>query len=98
MESLISIFLGFLFGLTFSQIVKDIFTLVFKFKVPELYNYSRMKIFLSSLGIYHFWEYLFKAKFKFKKNKNLDWHDFQIDHSYAYGAAMMMCLSEYYLR
>jgi len=57
-----------------------------------------MTLFISSLGLYHFWEYLFKAKFKLKKNKDLNWHDFQINHSYAFGAAMLMCLTEYSLR
>jgi len=57
-----------------------------------------MTLFISSLGLYHFWEYLFKAKFKLKKNKDLNWHDFQIDHSYAFCAALIMCLTEYSLR
>lgn len=44
------------------------------------------------MGLYHFMEYVFKLCFH---NYDLSWHDFQIDHSWAYAAAMLLCLVEY---
>ena len=54
-----------------------------------------MGLFLSSCGLYHFMEFMFKSEFY---HDDLTWHDFQIDHSAAYGVAMVVCLTEYTLR
>ena len=86
-ESLIAFCLGAFFGLTTMQVLKDIFTLTF-----EASNYSKLGIFISSLGLYHFMEYMYKAEYH---HYDLNWHDFQIDHSKAYGAAMFACVAEF---
>ena len=57
--------------------------------------FSKLGFFMSSCGLYHFMEYLYKCKYH---HAELDWHDFQIDHSWAYGAAMVMCLLEHGLK
>ena len=89
-ESLIAFCLGAFFGLTIMQVLKDIFTLSF-----EPSNYSKLGIFISSLGLYHFMEYMYKAEYH---HIDLNWHDFQIDHSKAYGVAMLPCMIEYGLK
>ena len=98
-ESMLSFTMGCFFGITFSQLIMD-FCLVVTgyqdFDYGELSrNYGKLGLFCSSCGLYHFMEFMFKSEFY---QDDLSWHDFQIDHSWAYGVAMLMCLAEYTVR
>lgn len=86
-ECIISFCLGCFFGLTASQVLIDGFKMNY-----QLSHYSKMGFFISSCGIYHFMEFMYKSEYH---HMDLNWHDFQIDHSLAYGAAMIMCLVEF---
>lgn len=58
-----------------------------------------MGLFISSCGLYHFGEYMYKCKYQFwGQDDKLSWHDFQIDHSWAYLVAMGLCFAEYGFR
>jgi hypothetical protein len=93
LESIISIFLGCLFGITFGQILIDIFSLPKIF--PDLKNYSKLGFYLSSLGIYHYMEYIYKSEYH---HKNLSWHDFLLDYSVDYVVAILLSFAEYFTR
>ena len=60
-----------------------------------LSNVTKLKIFGSSCGLYHYMEFMYKLEYHFY---DLTWHDFQIDHSLAYVVAMCVCLFEYGLK
>jgi protein-S-isoprenylcysteine O-methyltransferase len=52
----------------------------------------------SSIGLYHFAEYMYKLCYQHINEPDLSWNDFQINHSSAYIIAMMVCLAEFSLR
>ena len=89
-ESAISFVLGCFFGITVCQLFIDLY----KGEITSE-NYSKMGFFISSCGIYHYMEFMYKSEFY---NHDLSWHDFQIDHSKAYGIAMLLCLIEFKAR
>ena len=85
-EAVISFMLGCFLGLTVCPLVKSMFVMGVD---PSL---SKLGFFLSSYGLYHFAEFMFKQKHYYY---DLTWHDFQLDHSVPYMVAMVMCLSEH---
>ena len=58
-------------------------------------NYSKLGVFCSSCGLYHFMEFMFKSEYY---QNDVSWHDFQLDHSWAYGVAMCLCFAEFSIR
>ena len=66
--------------------------------MPKVFEYSKINTFFSSLGLYHFCEYMFKLTFKTVKEKDITWNDFLINYSIEYGGAMSICLIEYTTR
>ena len=67
-ESIISCLLGCFFGLTIIQVILDIFNLEISYG-----EYSKMGFFLSSLGIYHYMEFMYKCEHHIH---DLSWNDF----------------------
>lgn len=100
-ESIISFLLGSFFGITVTQIIMDVLIFVViqgqtdKFTLLGK-NHNKMGFFLSSLGLYHFAEYMYKCRYQFFGNdKKLNWNDFQLNHSWAYNLAIFLCFCEY---
>lgn len=67
-ESVISFLLGYLFGITVCQLLLDLINFKMNYE-----RYSKLGGFLSSLGLYHFMEFMFKSE---HYNHDLSWHDF----------------------
>lgn len=83
-ECFISFWLGYAFASAIGPTITGNFALV-----------SKILFFITSCGLYHYMEFMFKCEYH---NWDLSWHDFQIDHSWAYGAAMVMCLVEHFVK
>lgn len=88
-EAFISFGLGFFFGHTAAPLLVSIAKLDAS---VALNNVTKLKVFGSSCGLYHYMEFMYKLEYHFQ---DLSWHDFQIDHSLAYVVAMCLCLLEY---
>ena len=88
-ESVIAFGLGLLLGLTFTLLIQQ-FTDLSSALILE--NWSKLLIFAGSCSLYHFMEYFYKLCYHFY---DLSWNDYQINHSWAYGVAMVLCLTEF---
>lgn len=66
--------------------------------MPKVFEYTKINTFFSSVALYHYCEFMYKLSYQLKKEKDLNYEDFQITHSYAYGIAMIICLAEFCAR
>ena len=73
-ECFVSFGLGYCFGITASRVILDGIKMNY-----SLSHYSKMGFFISSCGLYHFMEFMWKCQFH---HMDLTWHDFLIDQSY----------------
>eukprot|EP00356_Strombidium_inclinatum_P016333 CAMPEP_0170489592 /NCGR_PEP_ID=MMETSP0208-20121228/7924_1 /TAXON_ID=197538 /ORGANISM="Strombidium inclinatum, Strain S3" /LENGTH=212 /DNA_ID=CAMNT_0010764579 /DNA_START=40 /DNA_END=678 /DNA_ORIENTATION=- len=78
-ESFTAFFLGQLLALTLVTLICNLQEAYFidSWSLQQLLkNISKFSLFLSSMAVYHFAEYMYYLEFRFKK---LDWHSFLID-------------------
>ena len=61
-------------------------------------SFAKIHFFLSSCALYHYGEFMYKLCYQLNNEADLTWHDFQIDHSWAYIVAMSLCIIEFTIR